>query len=97
MPTKPYADLHPIAFQRTQQNRQAGNLTPRTLNSLSAIAAEHGQEGDEEEWEQEQSFIQRVKYLLGRGDDYNDENRVLIGQIPTANGMANGLANGTSG
>ncbi|KAH7914003.1 YT521-B-like domain-containing protein [Hygrophoropsis aurantiaca] len=33
-----------------QNSRQAGNLTPRTMNSLSAIA---GHEGDEEDWESE--------------------------------------------
>jgi YTH domain-containing family protein len=45
--------LHPIsvvsAFQ-SQQSRQTGNLTPRTMNSLSTIA---GHEGDEEDWERE--------------------------------------------
>ena len=41
------------AFPRSSQNRQAGNLTPRTINSLTAIAAEHGHEGEEEEWERE--------------------------------------------
>lgn len=40
---------HLSAF-RAQTSRQAGNLTPRTLNSLSAIA---GHDGDEEDWEQE--------------------------------------------
>ncbi|KAH7889546.1 YT521-B-like domain-containing protein [Phlebopus sp. FC_14] len=35
---------------RAQNSRQAGNLTPRTMNSLSAIA---GHEGDEEDWETE--------------------------------------------
>lgn len=33
-----------------QAARQGGNYTPRTLNSLTAIA---GHEGDEEEWERE--------------------------------------------
>ncbi|KIK93796.1 hypothetical protein PAXRUDRAFT_828613 [Paxillus rubicundulus Ve08.2h10] len=35
---------------RGQSSRQPGNLTPRTMNSLSAIA---GHEGDEEDWERE--------------------------------------------
>ncbi|KIJ16997.1 hypothetical protein PAXINDRAFT_168425 [Paxillus involutus ATCC 200175] len=35
---------------RGQSSRQSGNLTPRTMNSLSAIA---GHEGDEEDWERE--------------------------------------------
>ncbi|KAH8117041.1 YTH-domain-containing protein [Phellopilus nigrolimitatus] len=39
------------AFQRSGQNRQAGTLTPRTMNSLTAIAAEHGHEGEDEDWE----------------------------------------------
>lgn len=38
--------------------RQQGNLTPRTLNSLSAIA---GHEGEEEDWEREMRDL--------RGDD----------------------------
>lgn len=33
-----------------QAARQGGNYTPRTLNSLTAIA---GHEGEEEEWERE--------------------------------------------
>jgi hypothetical protein len=37
------------AFQGSG-GRQGGSLTPRTLNSLSAIA---GHEGDEEDWEKE--------------------------------------------
>ncbi|TDL24957.1 YTH-domain-containing protein [Rickenella mellea] len=42
------------AFQRAgQAARQPGTLTPRTMNSLSAITAEHGHEGEEEEWEKE--------------------------------------------
>ena len=46
-------DLHSVmkAFARSQ-NRQ-GTLTPRNMNSLSAIAAEQAQEGEEEEWERE--------------------------------------------
>ncbi|EJD02228.1 YTH-domain-containing protein [Fomitiporia mediterranea MF3/22] len=39
------------AFPRSNQNRQGGTLTPRTMNSLAAIAAEQGHEGEEEEWE----------------------------------------------
>ncbi|KAG8217661.1 hypothetical protein J3R82DRAFT_5814 [Butyriboletus roseoflavus] len=39
----------PSAF-RAQSSRQSGNLTPRTMNSLSAIA---GHDGDEEDWERE--------------------------------------------
>ncbi|KAG6376292.1 YTH-domain-containing protein [Boletus reticuloceps] len=35
---------------RAQTSRQTGNLTPRTVNSLSAIA---GHDGDEEDWERE--------------------------------------------
>lgn len=42
-----------LAFPRSSQNRQAGTLTPRTMNSLTAITAEHGHEGDEEDWEQD--------------------------------------------
>jgi hypothetical protein len=38
-----------LAF-RGQSSRQSGNLTPRTVNSLSAIA---GHDGDEEDWERE--------------------------------------------
>ena len=45
-----FLELH-LAFPRTSQNRQAGTLTPRTINSLTAITAEHGHEGEEEEWE----------------------------------------------
>ena len=41
----------PAAFPRSNQNRQAGTLTPRTMNSLTAIAAEQGQEGEEEDWD----------------------------------------------
>lgn len=41
------------AFPRSSQNRQAGNLTPRTINSLTVIAAEHGHEGEDEDWERE--------------------------------------------
>ncbi len=37
-----------IAFQN--QGAKSGTLTPKTLNSLTAIA---GHEGDEEEWERE--------------------------------------------
>ena len=36
-------------------SRQSGNLTPRTMNSLSAIA---GHEGDEEDWEREMRGLQ---------------------------------------
>ena len=42
------------AFQ-TQSSRQPGNSTPRTMNSLSAIA---GHEGDEEDWEREMRGLQ---------------------------------------
>ncbi|KAJ3548210.1 hypothetical protein NM688_g5325 [Phlebia brevispora] len=40
----------PTKYHRAFGQRQAGTHTPRTLNSLTAIA---GHEGDEEEWEQE--------------------------------------------
>lgn len=42
----------------TGTGRQQGNLTPRTMNSLSAIA---GHEGEEEDWEREMRDL--------RGDD----------------------------
>ena len=45
----------PIAFR----TKPGGTLTPRTLNSLSAIA---GHEGEEEDWEREMRD-------LNRGDD----------------------------
>ena len=38
-----------LVFQR----RQAGTLTPRTMNSLTAIAAEAAHEGEEDDWEGE--------------------------------------------
>ena len=40
-----------LAFGHSQ-NRQ-GTLTPRNMNSLTAIAAEQAQDGEEEEWERE--------------------------------------------
>lgn len=42
-------------FHGQKSSRQAGNLTPRTMNSLSAIA---GHEGDEEDWESEMRGFQ---------------------------------------
>jgi len=50
--------VHPIVFTsafQTQPSRQPGNLTPRTLNSLSAIA---GHDGDEDDWEKEMRGLQ---------------------------------------
>lgn len=47
--------LFASAFQGQQPSRQPGNLTPRTINSLSAIA---GHEGDEEDWEKEMRGLQ---------------------------------------
>ncbi|KAI9571394.1 YT521-B-like domain-containing protein [Boletus coccyginus] len=52
--------LHLSAF-RGQSSRQSGNLTPRTMNSLSAIA---GHDGDEEDWEREMRG-------LNNEDDHN--------------------------
>ncbi|OAX39370.1 YTH-domain-containing protein [Rhizopogon vinicolor AM-OR11-026] len=43
------------AFRGQKSSRQTGNLTPRTMNSLSAIA---GHEGDEEDWESEMRGFQ---------------------------------------
>lgn len=46
------ARSHFIVFQRSNQvSRQPGSLTPRALNSLSAITAEHDQDGTEHDWE----------------------------------------------
>ncbi|KAG1877655.1 YT521-B-like domain-containing protein [Suillus subalutaceus] len=42
-------------FHGQKSSRQAGNLTPRTMNSLSAIA---GHEGDEEDWESDMRGFQ---------------------------------------
>ena len=49
------------AFQRTT-GRQTGSSTPRTLNSLEAITAEHGHEEAEEEWESQ------IRNLQNEGD-----------------------------
>ena len=45
--------MYDIAYGHA--SRQSGNLTPRTMNSLSAIA---GHEGDEEDWEREMRGLQ---------------------------------------
>lgn len=52
-----------IAFQG-QPSRQPGNLTPRTMNSLSAIA---GHEGDEEDWEREMRGLQNEEEVCSYG------------------------------
>ncbi|KAF7986524.1 hypothetical protein HWV62_26228 [Athelia sp. TMB] len=45
----------PTRYHRAFQSQPSGATTPRTLNSLSAIA---GHEGDEDDWEKEISGIQ---------------------------------------
>ncbi|KIP12361.1 hypothetical protein PHLGIDRAFT_82176 [Phlebiopsis gigantea 11061_1 CR5-6] len=50
--------------------RQPGNHTPRTMNSLSAIA---GHEGDEEEWEREMRGIHNDDEGLSSSDNGHQE------------------------
>lgn len=74
----------PPAFHGQKGSRQAGNLTPRTMNSLSAIA---GHEGDEEDWESEMRGFQNddevshcliyIYILHATGDHSNSTSRIV--------------------
>ncbi|KAI0053885.1 YTH-domain-containing protein [Auriscalpium vulgare] len=66
----------PTRYNRAygQGARQQGNLTPRTLNSLSAIA---GQEGEEEDWEREMRGLRNEDEAAYGSADHPQHQQVL--------------------